>query len=123
MASTNVLVYLLRRDLRVSDNPILHHLATASNHGFTHLLPIYVWPAHQVEVSGFLQDGVASPYPEARSQTGHYWRCGPHRAKFTAQSAWNLKESLEALGSGLLLRVGMFAEVVDQVVQELAAKK
>ncbi|PTD03473.1 hypothetical protein FCULG_00012838 [Fusarium culmorum] len=41
MAGNKLLVYLLRRDLRTIDNPILHHLATF-DHGFTHLLPIYI---------------------------------------------------------------------------------
>ncbi|KAK5653391.1 hypothetical protein OQA88_8876 [Cercophora sp. LCS_1] len=76
MSKSNILVYVLRRDLRVADNPILHHLAS-NNHGFTHILPIYVFQAHQVEVSGFLVNGAKSPYPEARSRVGRYWRCGP----------------------------------------------
>jgi len=122
MANTNILVYLLRRDLRVADNPILHHLASQT-HSFTHLLPVYVFPAHQVEVSGLLRQGAESPYPEARSQVGHFWRCGPHRLKFAAQSVWNLKESLNWLGSGLLLRVGMFGDVIEHVVLVVQAKK
>ncbi len=94
----NILIYLFHRDLRVTDNPILHRLATAE-HGFTHLLPVFVFPAHQMEVSGFIRDGSPSPYPEARSRVGRYWRCGPHRAKFVGETVWNLKQSLESLGS------------------------
>jgi hypothetical protein len=96
MASKKLLVYLMRRDLRVCDNPILHHLGTAKEHGFTHLLPVYVFPAHQVEVSGFIDDpDLKSPYPEARSRIGKFWRCGPHRAKFLAQSVWGITTSPE----------------------------
>ncbi len=124
MAESNVLIYLFRRDLRVSDNPILHHLAsTAADHGFTHLLPVFVFPAHQMEVSGFIRDGSPSPYPEARSRVGRYWRCGPHRAKFIGEAAWNLKQSLESLGSGLVLRVGMPGDVIEQLLEGLIAKK
>jgi deoxyribodipyrimidine photo-lyase len=123
MSASSVLIYLLRRDLRVSDNPVLHHLAATSDHGFTHLLPIYVFPAHQIEVSGFLRDGVKSPYPEARSPVGGYWRCGPHRAKFLAQSVWNLKGSLENLGSGLVMRIGMLDEVLQGLIEGLAEKE
>lgn len=119
MSRGKLLVYLLRRDLRVADNPILHHLATASDHGFTHLLPIYVFPAQQVELSGFLKDGEQSPYPPARSQVGKFWRCGPHRAKFTAEAVWNLKRSLEELGSGLVIRCGSVKDVIDHLVNEL----
>lgn len=117
MAVGKLLVYLLRRDLRVSDNPILHHLATASDHGYTHFLPIYVFPARQIEISGFLKDGEKSPYPQARSRVGGYWRCGPHRAKFIAQSVWDLKDGLEGLDSGLLIRVGDFKDVLGHLIQ------
>lgn len=116
MSRTKLLVYLLRRDLRIADNPILHHLATVSDHGFTHLLPIYIFPAQQVEVSGFLKNGETSPYPLALSQVGKFWRCGPHRAKFLAESVWNLKNNLEELGSGLVIRVGSVKDVLEHLV-------
>jgi len=118
MSAENILVYLFRRDLRISDNPILHHLAT-TDHGFTHVLPVFVFHALQMEVSGFINDGSPSPYPEARSQLGKYWRCGPHRAKFIGESVWNLKENLEALDSGLALRVGPPAEVIEKILAGL----
>lgn len=118
MSRGKLLVYLLRRDLRVSDNPILHHLATVSDHGFTHLLPVYVFPAHQVEISGFLKDGETSPYPPAKSEVGKFWRCGPHRAKFTAEAVWNLKNNLEELGSGLVIRAGNAKAVLEHLAKE-----
>lgn len=121
--ATRVLIYLLRRDLRIADNPILHEISRSSqgSHGVcTHLLPVYVFPAQQVEVSGFLaaDQDVKSPYPAARSQVGGFWRCGPHRAKFLAESVWDVKKGLEGVGSGLEIRVGM----VGQVVRDLLAK-
>jgi deoxyribodipyrimidine photo-lyase len=111
----NVLVYLLRRDLRLSDNPIFHTLSQ-EGHPFTHLLPIYVFPAQQIEVSGFIDDGTKSPYPEARGQVGNFWRCGPHRAKFLSESVWNLKKRLENMGSGLVIRLGMVGEVARKML-------
>lgn len=122
MNKGKVLVYLVRRDLRVADNPVLHHLTTTHDHGYTHLLPIYIFDPRQVEISGFLINGESSPYPEARSAVGGYWRTGPHRAKFIAQSVWDLKQSLEQLNSGLLLRFGHPGDVVKQVIQSLKAK-
>ncbi|KAG5931358.1 hypothetical protein E4U60_006157 [Claviceps pazoutovae] len=119
MTRTKLLVYLLRRDLRVADNPILHHLASVSDHGFTHLLPIYVFPAQQVEISGFLKNGATSPYPPALSRVGKFWRCGPHRAKFLAESVWNLKTAYEELGSGMLIRVGSTKDVVEHLIGEM----
>ncbi|KAG9239146.1 putative cryptochrome DASH, mitochondrial [Amylocarpus encephaloides] len=120
MPSTNVLIYVLRRDLRVSDNPIFHFLATCKDHGFTHLLPLYVFPAHQIEVKGFIPENeeAKSPYPEARSRLASFWRTGPHRVKFLSESVWDLKSGLEKVGSGLCMRVGM----IDGTVKRLSSK-
>ncbi|KJZ75718.1 Putative cryptochrome DASH [Hirsutella minnesotensis 3608] len=122
MAAGKLLVYLLRRDLRATDNPILHFLATSRDHDFTHLLPVYVFPAQQIEISGFLKEGQQSPYPQARSRVGGYWRCGPHRAKFIAQSVWDLKETLQKINSGLVLRVGETVDVLSHLLQGLRDK-
>jgi deoxyribodipyrimidine photo-lyase len=93
-----------------------------SEHGgapFTHFLPVYVFPAHQIESSGFLSSpSDQNPYPEARSQVAKVWRTGPHRAKFIAEGVWNLKQQLEGLdcGSGLELRVGNIDDVVRDIL-------
>lgn len=123
MSRDKILVYLLRRDLRVTDNPILHHLATNPDHGFSYLLPIFVFPHNQIEISGFLKDGYKSPYPPALSQVGKFWRCGPHRAKFLAHSVWDVRSSLEELGSGLVLRVGSTSDVLKSLLKHLEDKK
>ena len=117
MAAGKLLIYILRRDLRVADNPIFHHLASSSDHGFTHVLPIYVFNAQQLEVSGFVKDGEKSPYPPARGKVSNFWRCGSFRAKFLAQSVWDLKYSLESIGSGLLLRPGSIQDVLKHVLK------
>lgn len=123
MSSSRVLIYLLRRDLRLADNPVFHEvsqLAQQSQRPFTHVLPLYVFPAQQVEVSGFLASpDERSPFPEARSQMGGFWRCGPRRAKFLAESVWDLKSDLERVGSGLTIRVGMAGQVVADVLKQL----
>lgn len=119
MSTNNVLVYIVRHDLRVSDNPILDHLASAPDHGFTHVLPLFVLLPHQIEVSGFLKEGTQSPFPEAKSDVGHYWRCGPHRAKFIAQSIWNLKDNLDKLESGLTIRIGKYDNILKTLVDGL----
>jgi len=91
--------------------------ATEQDKRFTHLLPIYVFPANQIEVSGFLQKGdsddteVRSPYPPARSQVGNFWRCGPPRAKFITESVWDLKQGFERAGCNLAVRAGMLYDV------------
>lgn len=118
MAGNKLLVYLLRRDLRAIDNPILHHLAT-SDHGFTHLLPIYILPPHQIETSGFVVEGQKSPYPLAKSQVGRFWRCGPLRAKFQAECIWDVKKNFENIGSGMLIRIGKFDDVLKHLIKSL----
>lgn len=120
---SNVLVYLVRHDLRLSDNPIFHRLASTKDHGFTELLPVYIFPAQQFEVSGFIQDGSASPYPEAKSKVSRVWRTGPHRAKFVTQCVWDLKKNLESVGSGLIIRVGYTTDVISGLMEDLSQKQ
>lgn len=121
MSPPRILVYLLRRDLRFTDNPVLVEISKLyqqSRHPFTHLLPLYVFPAQQLEVSGFLSSSSErSPFPEARSTTAGFWRCGPHRAKFLAESVWDVKEALEASESGLEIRVGMIGQVIKEILE------
>jgi deoxyribodipyrimidine photo-lyase len=120
MSKSNILIYLARRDLRISDNPILHALSTKKDHGYTHLLPLYVLNPDQLEVKGFIEDeDVKSPYPEARSRVGGFWRCGPHRAKFLAESVWDLKQGLQNAGSGLCIRIGHVSDVIEEIVKKL----
>jgi len=117
---SRVLVYLIRRDLRLADNPIFHELArlhSQSHQPFTHVLPVYLFPAEQVEVSGFLSPHEnKSPYPEARSAVGGFWRCGRLRAKFCAESVWDTKKDLESVGSGLEIRVGTAKDAVQSLL-------
>lgn len=123
MSSTpQILIYLLRRDVRLSDNPIFHQISRLYNSKecpFTHLLPIYVFNAQQIEICGFIPEAdeaaatPKSPYPEARSQVAGFWRCGPHRAKFLAESVWDLKQGLKKnYNSDLILRTGRLSDVL-----------
>ena len=124
---SRVLIYLLRRDLRLADNPIFHEIArlnSQSQKPFTHFLPIYIFPANQVEVSGFLSSSdKQSPYKEARSNVAGFWRCGRIRAKFLAESVWDLKKDLSDIGSGLEIRVGSVKDAVSEVLEGLKAQE
>lgn len=123
-AKERVLIYVLRRDLRVADNPIFHEvskLAQQSQRPFTHFLPVYIFPANQVEVSGFVAGpGKRSPYPDARSEVGGFWRCGPHRSRFLAEGVWDTKKDLEKIKSDLTIRVGTIKDAVSQLLQGFA---
>lgn len=120
-SKARVLIYVLRRDLRLADNPIFHEVSRLfqqSQHPFTHFLPVYTFPANQVEVSGFIPDSSnKSPYPEARAPVSGFWRCGKLRAKFLAESVWDLKKDLERVGSDLQVRVGTVHDAVRTILQ------
>ncbi|SRR6266498_1153674 len=121
MASPHILIYHPRRDLLLADNPAFHEISKSlqqSLHPFTHLLPLYVFPAQQLEVSGFLSSPDARlPFPEARSQVGGFWRCGLYRVKFLVESVWDLKISLERVGSGLVIRAGTIGRVINDLLE------
>lgn len=121
MTDSKILIYLMRRDLRIADNPILHAIQGGKSKDFTHLLPLYVFPAQQVEVSGFIPENSSakSPYPEARSEVASFWRCGPHRTKFASEAVWDVKKSLNDVGSDLCIRVGMIGEVVQEMLRRI----
>jgi deoxyribodipyrimidine photo-lyase len=117
-----ILIYVLRRDLRVADNPILHQVSrlnSQSQKPFTHFLPVYILPANQIEISGLIPvgEGKKSPYKEARSSVARFWRCGKLRAQFTAESVWDLKSDLEQLSSGLVIRAGTVKDVVQSILK------
>ena len=123
---SRVLIYLLRRDLRLADNPVFHEVArlnSQSKQPFTHLLPVYVFPAAQIETSGFLEDGYKTPYKEARSAVGGFWRCGRMRSKFIAESLWDLKKDLGDVGSGLEIRVGTLEDAVRSILDGFRDQK
>lgn len=59
-----------------------------------------------------------SPYREARSQVGGFWRCGPHRAKFLAECVDDMKSGLEKINSGLCVRVGMPDKIIEDILSK-----
>jgi deoxyribodipyrimidine photo-lyase len=125
MALPKILIYLFCSDLRVSDNPVLHAIQESSvlNDLFSHLLLLYVIPADRITVNGFLKPEFEEhpPYPDATSAIGGVPRCGPFRARFLADSLWDLKESLRAIGSDLVIRPGKVVDVIDAIFQHFAA--
>jgi deoxyribodipyrimidine photo-lyase len=125
MSPPKILIYLFRTDLRVSDNPILHAVqnGSASSDVYSHLLPLYVIPADRITVNGFLKPEFErnQPYPDAVSAVGGVPRCGPFRARFLADSLLDLKESLKAIGSDLVIRPGRAVDVIDAILRHFAA--
>jgi deoxyribodipyrimidine photo-lyase len=90
----NVLIAVLRNDLRLHDHPIFHLCAepTPASAAFkkpvTHVLPVYVWDQRHVEVSGFpnlekagKQGGGKGSSQFAKTRELGIWRTGIHRTK------------------------------------------
>lgn len=118
MTSPRALIHIIRRDIRVGDNPITHQVSTHAGL-FDFYVPVFVFPSHQIELSGFIKDESQNPFPPAKSAVGRYWRTGPHRAKFIAEAVWNLKSNLESMGSGLVTRVGNIVDTTRALAQGL----
>lgn len=57
-----------------------------------------------------------------KSPIGGFARCGPHRAKFIAETVWNIKDLLVSLGSDLVLRAGNHGEVIRGLIKGFKAK-
>lgn len=64
-----------------------------------------------------MADGEKSPYPEARSKVGGFWRCGRLRSQFLAESIWDVKQDLENIGSGLTLRAGTVKDALSSILE------
>jgi hypothetical protein len=50
-------------ETRASLSPILHSLSTQKDHRFSHVLPLYIFNAQQLEVSGFIPEGDGTKSP------------------------------------------------------------
>ncbi len=91
-----------RNDLRLHDNEAL---TDALKHA-DEVLPVYVFDPR-------IWQGTL-PHTGLR-------KIGPHRAKFILESLADLRESLRARGSDLLLRHGLPEEVLPELSQEVRA--
>ncbi|PNP49503.1 hypothetical protein THARTR1_09825 [Trichoderma harzianum] len=70
-----------------------------------------------------LRNGETSPYPPALSETSGVWKCGLHRVKFLAEAIWDMKERLEELDNGLIIRVGRFYEILESIHTHYSSNK
>lgn len=85
----NVLLAVLRADLRLQDHQIFHLAAEPSPSSsslhlrkpITHFLPIYVFDQRMIEVGGLPGLQKAAPAKEARTRAAGFWRCGEHRTR------------------------------------------
>ncbi|BDA46732.1 Cryptochrome DASH [Coccomyxa sp. Obi] len=97
-----VAVVWFRNDLRVHDNEAL---ATA-NRESTSLLPVYCFDPREF---GTPVNGISST--------------GPYRAQFVLDAVDDLRESLRAAGSDLIVRIGKPEEVLVDLAKKVGASK
>jgi len=91
----NLAIHWFRRDLRILDNPALHHAASCS----AAVLPVYI-------LSGWRNE--------------HLWT-GPKRQAFLCRSLASLAKNLETLEGHLVFRAGAADEVLEALVKERGA--
>lgn len=100
-------VVWFRRDLRVHDHDRLSKAARSGEPVF----PLYVFDHGDHEHAEF-----------GRTRARDFPRVGPFRARFLLESVAQLRDSLRALGSDLIVRIGDPATIVPQLADELRAR-
>ncbi|CAO1628756.1 unnamed protein product [Sympodiomycopsis kandeliae] len=131
-----VLICLLRLDLRINDNALWHfaHRDRPDNvppyQGLNasklpeeralwsmadHVLPLYVFDERELELSGL--PGYERKGPEARTREYKFWKTGAFRARFIAESVYDLRSRLKDQGSDLCIRFGLTEDVVANIVR------
>lgn len=98
-----VIVCLLRNDLRLHDNEVLHWAYKTAEY----VLPLYCFdPRHFQGTYHF-----------------NFPKTGAHRAKFLLESVADLQNTLKKKGSGLVIRMGKPEEIVPQIIQTVGGDK
>ncbi|KDN44892.1 cryptochrome [Tilletiaria anomala UBC 951] len=85
-----------------------------------YLLPVYVFDEREIELSGF--PGYKREGPEARTKEYGFWKMSGFRARFTAESVYDLRSRLVERGSNLLIRFGKPEKVIANLVTALQAQ-
>ncbi|XP_051118903.1 blue-light photoreceptor PHR2-like [Andrographis paniculata] len=93
-------VVWFRNDLRIHDNECL----TAANNESLSVLPVYCF----------------DPRDYGKSSSG-FNKTGPYRAKFVIESVSDLRRSLQARGSDLVVRIGKPETVLPELVKAVGA--
>lgn len=83
----NILLAVLRNDLRLHDHPIFSACAeptppsAAFDREVTHVLPVYVLDQAQIEVGGLPELQKGAKGGEAKTRVAGFWRCGEPRVR------------------------------------------
>jgi deoxyribodipyrimidine photo-lyase len=80
-----------------------------------YLLPLFVFDERTMELSGL--PGYERRGPEARTQNYGFWKTGGYRARYVAESVYDLRSRLREVGSDLVIRFGIPEVVVTNFVR------
>ncbi|KAI9034217.1 cryptochrome [Hyaloraphidium curvatum] len=121
-AQPRIVICLFGRDLRVHDNESLHS-ALAKHPAATHLLPMHVVDPRQVDAD-YAFWGTKKELDDGGPRTRWFGfpKCGEHRARFLVESLRDLRSTLVARGSDLLVLAGKTEKVVEEVLRGLDGK-
>ncbi|ORY83309.1 DNA photolyase, FAD-binding/Cryptochrome [Protomyces lactucae-debilis] len=112
------LLYLHRHDLRLHDNPILEQIRKGQYDSF---LPVYIFPAHQIEVNPLLRaEHQGKAHKELRASFGTR-RTGNVRVSYLCESLWDLKRSYAKLDVNMLITAGKTDDVLKSILDKLQA--
>lgn len=101
MHSYQTVLVWFRNELRVRDNEILFRAKESSKD----LIPIYIFDERQFSTTRF-----------------GFKKTGAFRAKFLLESVGELKQSLQELGSDLVVRVGKPEVIILELAQQVSAE-
>lgn len=123
----NILIALLRADLRLHDHPIFSACTPSSDKlkNVTHVLPIYIFDQKYMEVGGIpgMQKGDGPGGKQgAKTRVAGFWRCGVHRVRFLHKSVYNLRSNLRKVGSDLSLWAGQPQVILPKIIKALQDK-
>ncbi|CAD6914408.1 unnamed protein product [Tilletia laevis] len=131
----NVLIALLRNDLRVHDHPIFHVASKSGSKAaspltsslrfsqpITHFLPIYVLDPVFHPLAGLpnIPSSIAED-ASSKTRTLGLWRTSPHRLSYLAHSLADLAGTLQKKGSGLHVYAGRPERVISSIVKRIEA--
>ncbi|KAM8967610.1 cryptochrome DASH-like [Pelodytes ibericus] len=100
-APSRIIICLLRNDLRLHDNQVLHWAHTNAEN----IVPLYCF----------------DPRHYAGTHYYNFPKTGPQRLKFLLESVRDLRETLKAIGSNLVLRRGKPEDVIEDLIIRLGS--
>lgn len=115
--SKSIAICLFRNDLRIHDNPILHH---AQKSIANYILPVYIFDPQFFDISRI--PGLSEKHEPPTTWFYKLPRNSNNRVKFVMEAVSDLQASLKRRGSDLCVQFGkpdvVLGRIVDRLVQD-----